>query len=113
MHDDGQIHALVKRTIDVVDACDGKWPDLPRSSGDIYVVNGRCSRLGCWVRGAMGVPHPILQHVLNRTVINNEQFRALGNQDDVLRKMIRCQVDNWLSGRVCACRTGLRIRRDR
>src|SRR6266571_1351038 len=112
LHHTGQIHALVKGTIEVIDSCDGKWPDLPIPSCDINVAKDRCSRLSSRVRCAILVPHPILQHMLDRTVINNEQFRAFGNQDDVLNKMIQRHMDDWLSVRVGACRTSLRIHRN-
>lgn len=108
LHHNGEIHASVDRAIDVIDFRSRKWPDLLRPASDLHVMQAWCSWLNQRMRVAICVPHPILHQMFHRDVIDEQQFRAFGNQDDVLHKTVRPHVDGWLAvGTGTRC-TGLR-----
>ena len=80
-------YVLMRCAIDVIDACGRKGSDLGRSVGELH-IDSWCSRLTLGMGSAICVPHPILQDMFCRTVIDDEQFGAFGNQTTFWAKLV-------------------------
>src|SRR5215472_1356043 len=70
----GQVHALVDRTVEVKDPGGGKRPDGHRSPLDIPIAHNWCSwlRLRVW-RAVLG-PGSILDEVFDRIIIHQQEL---------------------------------------
>src|SRR5713226_120296 len=83
LHYNGQIHASVNRTIEVIHASSSKRTNVYRAASDRYIDHRR-SRLRTALRRAVSLPGTIAQHMLIIGIINQAQFGTLRYKHHIL-----------------------------
>lgn len=86
----------MQRTIDVIDPRSKKWTNRFWFTRDVYIAKLWGTRLGLWMARITCVPHPILQDMLHRAIIHHQQALAFRNQHDILGKVGRRHMNDWL-----------------
>src|SRR6266436_2465098 len=69
-----------------------EWANTSASASDRHVADGRCSRLGNLFYISATIPHAITNNVRNLDIVDKREFRAFGNVDAVLHKIVRTHM---------------------